>query len=299
MSPAVKATARRPNRYKKTQTQAPRKKVSPIAAVKKAVNLKPSLAGLKKLGSIKGFLLSGAFLMFGVCVLASVGFVFLWLYDIATTSSFFTTRHVDVSGNIRLSREMVLHYADIHEGDNSLAVSIGDVERRLRGTPWVESVSVKRFLPDRFVIRVQERMPSFWVRRDGLLYYANEQGQPIAQVESENFLSLPTLALDEGLQRVPAWISQLMHELQGGALPIEVGSIAEIAVSRAKGVEIWLDDRSLCLALAAEDWKENLQRLAMTLSDLAKRQELKNVREIQAAHGNVWVQLNGTAGSGV
>ena len=298
MSPAVKATARRPNRYKKTQAQAPKKKTSPIAAVKKAVNLRQSAASIKKLGSIKGILLSGAFLALGVCVLAGVGCVFLWVYDLAVTSTVFATRHVDVSGNVRLSRKMVLQYAEIHEGDNSLSVSIGDVERRLRRTPWVESVSVKRFLPDRFVIRIQERLPSFWVRHDGSLYYANEYGQPIAQVESENFLSLPTLVLEEGLQRVPAWISQLMHELQGGALPIESGSIAEIVVSQVKGAEIWLEDRSLCLALAAEDWKGNLQRLARTLSDLAKRQELRNVREIQAAHGSVWVQLNGTAGSG-
>ena len=117
----------------------------------------------------------------------------LWLYGKATTSDFFATRHIDVAGNVRLSREMVLQYGGLKEGENSLAVSIAEVERKLRATPWVEEVSVKRLLPDRFVIKIKERMPTFWVHKDGVLYYANESGEAIAPVESRNFLSLPTL----------------------------------------------------------------------------------------------------------
>ena len=297
MAPGVKKNIRRTNRYKKPQVQ-PQKSRPSLGNFKKVALFRPLTGQLKKLGNLKGVFLSGVFLLASAGILVAVGCVFLWLYDVATTSSFFATRHVDVTGNVRLTRDMVLRYAAIREGDNSLAVSIGEVERNLRETPWVESVSVKRFLPDRFVIRVRERMPSFWVRRDGVLYYANERGQAIAPVESENFLSLPTLVLEEGVASVPEWVSQLMRELQGGALPIEAGSIAEIGVSQVKGVELWLEDRSLCLTLAADDWQGNLKRLAMTLSDLAKRQELRNARAIQAAHGNVWVQLSGTAGSG-
>ena len=300
MAPSVKKNVRRPNRFKKTQAPAQKKKrISPLAVLGKLASLRPSLDMVKRLASLKGILVSGVFLAMGACILVCVGCVFLWLYDAATTSSFFATRHVDVTGNVRLSSEMVLQYAGIREGDNSLAVSIGDVERRLRSTPWVASVSVKRFLPDRFVIRLQERMPSFWVRKDGVLYYANERGQAIAPVESTNFLSLPTLVMEDGSEDVPGWVSGLMQKLQAGALPIEAGAIAEIGVSRAKGVEIVLEDRSLSLTVAADGWEENLKRLSLTLSDLAKRQELRHVREIQAAHGSVWVQLNGTTGSGV
>ena len=115
----------------------------------------------------------------------------IWLYGKATTSDFFATRHIDVAGNVRLSREMVLQYGGLKEGENSLAVSIAEVERKLRATPWVEEVSVKRLLPDRFVIKIKERMPTFWVHKDGVLYYANESGEAIAPVESRNFLSLP------------------------------------------------------------------------------------------------------------
>ncbi|MDE6735135.1 MAG: cell division protein FtsW, partial [Desulfovibrio sp.] len=49
--------------------------------------------------------------------LAGICAVSLWLYGKALTSEFFATRHVDVAGNVRLSREMVLQYGGIGEGD--------------------------------------------------------------------------------------------------------------------------------------------------------------------------------------
>jgi len=222
----------------------------------------------------------------GVCALS------LWLYETAITSEFFATRHVDVTGNVRLSREMVLQYGGISEGVNSLSMSIAEIERRLLQTPWVEEVSVKRLLPDRFVIRVKERMPSFWVQRDSILYYANERGEIIAPVESENFLSLPTLSIEKGAEDALPYLSRLMQDLHRGVLPVEVGAIASVSLSLGRGVEIYLEDRELRLAIATDDWSGNLARMSVALGDLARRYELKNVREMRAVSGNVWVILN-------
>ena len=216
----------------------------------------------------------------------------IWLYGKATTSDFFATRHIDVAGNVRLSREMVLQYGGLKEGENSLAVSIAEVERKLRATPWVEEVSVKRLLPDRFVIKIKERMPTFWVHKDGVLYYANERGELIAPVESENFLSLPTLSVESGGEDAIPFLGRLMEDLNSGSLPVESGAIASVTLSPARGVEVYLEDREMRLSIAIDDWSGNLARLGATLGDLARRQELRNVRDVRAVHGNVWVILN-------
>lgn len=116
-----------------------------------SVRLPKFLAGmfgwLKRLGGLKSLAVLTGLLLAAMLVLAGVGTASLWLYNKAVTSDFFITRHVDVTGNVRLSREMVLQYGGIKEGDNSLAVSIAKVERNLRQTPWVEEVSVKRCCP--------------------------------------------------------------------------------------------------------------------------------------------------------
>lgn len=221
--------------------------------------------------------------------LAGVGLVSLWLYGKAVTSDFFTTRHIDVAGNVRLTREMVLQYGGLSEGDNSLGISIADVERNLRDTPWVEEVSVKRLLPDRFVIKLKERMPSFWVHKDGGLFYANELGEIIAPVESRNFLSLPTLKVLPGGEEAVPYLGRLLEDIQKGVLPMESGAVAQITASPSGGVEIYLEDREMRISIATDDWEGNLSRLGIALGDLARRRELGSVREARAVDGNVWV----------
>lgn len=225
----------------------------------------------------------------------SVGAISLWLYGKAVTSDFFTTRHIDVAGNVRLTRDMVLQYGGLSEGDNSLGVSIADVERNLRDTPWVEEVSVKRLLPDRFVIKLKERMPSFWVRKNGTLYYANEKGELIAPVESKNFLSLPTLEIKPGGEEATPYLERLLKDMQNGTLPVESGSIAQVTASPSAGVEIYLEDREMRLSIATDDWEGNLSRLGIALGDLARRRELSSVREARAVDGNVWIIRNHNA----
>ena len=115
----------------------------------------------------------GIVLLFGLTVGG------LQLYRIATTSDFFTIRQIEIRGATHFSREAILKAAGIGEGINSLTVNIADVERGLRTRPWVASVAVKRRLPDAFEIRIREKIPSFWMLRDGVLHYADKQGRII------------------------------------------------------------------------------------------------------------------------
>ena len=80
--------------------------------------------------------------------------------------------------------------------------------------------------------------------------------------------------------------------MQGGGLPIEAGAIAQVTLSPARGVELYLEDREMRLSIATDDWEGNLARLGMALGDLARRHELGGVREARAVDGNVWVIRN-------
>lgn len=255
----------------------------------------PKTPRQRNLGGYAGFrrIVIGIIALAGFAVaIGLVGALSLWLYGKAITSDFFITRHIDIAGNTRLTREMVLQYAGLSEGDNSLGISIADVERHLRDTPWVEEVSVKRLLPDRFVIKLKERMPSFWIHKDGGLFYANEKGEIIAPVESRNFLSLPTLRILPGGEEAVPYLGRLLKDIQNGALPMESGAIAQVTASPAAGVEIYLEDREMRLSIATDDWEGNLARLGTALGDLARRRELGSVREARASNGNVWIVRN-------
>lgn len=230
-------------------------------------------------------------------VLVSLGVGSLHLYRFATTSPLFATKQVDVVGNVRISKEMVQDLAGVHVGDNSLAVSLASVERSLLQTPWVDEVSVQRLLPDRFVVKIQERMPSFWVRKDGVLYYADTKGTIIAPVETTNFLSLPTLGVERGSEEVLGKLEEYLLDLRSKKFPVEFGAISSINITPGKGIELYLEDREMRFSIAVDDWRGNLERLSITLGDLARRGALAPVREIRAADGNVWV-INVTVATG-
>ena len=226
-----------------------------------------------------------------------IGKVFVLVYDSALTSSLFTTKSIEVSGNVRLPRELVLQYAGIAEGQNSLAVNISGVEQRLRQTPWVESVSVERLLPDRFVIKIHERMPSFWVHKDSVLYYANDAGEIIAPVESKNFLSLPTVNVEQGAEDLRIYLSKFNAAIKNSELPFDMSAISQITLSLSKGLEVFLEDREIWLSFDPTDWNTNITRIKMVFNDLIRRREMKNVREMRVIDGNVWVVLNVNATS--
>ncbi len=213
------------------------------------------------------------------------------IYDWMHTSDTFVTRHIDVTGNVRLSRDVLLRLAGIKEGDNVFSLSVTEMERRLRETPWVEDVSVQRLLPDRFVLRIHERMPSFWVRIQDKLYYANEKGEPIAPVESSNFMSLPLLRVDPGCEDALPYLARIWRDLRSGTLPVEPGAVATVDVTPSNGIDVFFEDREMRLSISPDDWEGNLTRIGMTFGDLARRRELPRVREIRASGGRVWVVL--------
>jgi len=256
---------------------------------KKKISLPKLNLPLRKLRKV---FLCLIFVVVLVFLALGIGKAFVWLYDLAVTSSFFETKTIEVYGNHRLPREMLLNYANIHEGQNSLAVNIASVEQNLRRTPWVESVSVKRLLPDKFIIRIRERMPSFWVQRDGVLFYATDDGECIAPVESSNFLSLPALLIEMGADSYKPYLAKFKESVQSGDLPFDMASISQVSLSLSKGLEIFLEDRDLWLSFDPTDWDTNVVRIKRVFTDLVKRREMKNVREMRVIDGNVWVILN-------
>ena len=225
----------------------------------------------------------------GAGLLVGLALGSLHLYRYAVSSSVFVTKTVNVAGNVRLQREEVLSLAGVQPGDNCLAVSIAGMERSISQSPWVEEVSVKRVLPDRFDIRLRERSPWFWVRHEGLLYYADEHGKPIAPVESANFISLPALDVQSGAEKLVSNMKIYVAGLKGNALPVDYAAISWIRLSPGRGVEVYVENRDIHLSIAPDDWNANLHRLGVVLGDLARRNELALVREVRAADGNVWV----------
>lgn len=223
---------------------------------------------------------------------ALVGFLtvgLLYGYRYLTNTPYFALKNLEVSGNLRLTSREILDIAGLHNGLNSLLVSIDDVERKLAGNPWVASVSVKRVLPDGLSVRLKEKEPRFWMRHDGVLYYADAKGKLIVPVSPDKFASFPALEVTGGAEDLAERLPELLASLSSSRLSVDVSALSLVRLSPGRGVEVFLENDSLILSIGQEEWTQNLVRLAATLADIARRGEMKETREVRVHDSRVWV----------
>ncbi|GHV52215.1 hypothetical protein FACS1894206_00590 [Deltaproteobacteria bacterium] len=178
----------------------------------------------------------------------------------------------------------------LYPGMNALLVSLDTVERKLGENDWIEKVSVKRIFPDGFAIRIKEKEPRFWLRRDGILYYADAVGHLITEVSPGRFASLPTLEIEPGAEDMANRLPELMASLAKVRFAIGAAGISRVRISPARSVEIFLAKTRVALFIGEESWSENLLRLAVVLEDMARRGEIKDVEEVRVHGSGVWVR---------
>ena len=228
-------------------------------------------------------------LSFAGCLLFGLIMGMLLLHRVAVNSDFFVIKRIEIRGNTHYKRDEILKASGLHSGTNSLQVNIAEIKKAIAQNPWVQKVAVKRNLPDGFEIHIEERIPVFWMLKDGLLQYIDSKGEVIAPVEADNFLSLPTLKILPGGEALLSQVEHLVGQFRRARLPLDMASVSWVRVSAARGFELFLENRNLTLCVAAEKWNGNLEKLGLVLDDLARRGELKFVREVWASEASVWV----------
>ncbi|MBP9944646.1 MAG: FtsQ-type POTRA domain-containing protein, partial [Desulfomicrobium sp.] len=188
----------------------------------------------------------------GIAVVVVVSFGILFAYRWVTTHEFFALVNLRIEGSQRLSPEEIAEMGAVSAGSNVLSINIAEVQRRIAASEWIESVAVTRVLPDGLTIEVKEREPAFLTRRDEQLYYADLNGQTIAPVDVDKFISLPLLETEDGLQ-VGSGIKMLLGEVARNSLPFGMSQIAWLRQDSAEQFSIFLEKPRVLVQLDGAD----------------------------------------------
>ncbi|CAB4242947.1 Cell division protein FtsQ [Methylacidimicrobium sp. AP8] len=76
-----------------------------------------------------------------------------------SADSRYALRDIVVDGTGRLPRKEIITASGLRVGQNLLGVSLPEVYKAVSSLPYVQRASVRRVLPDRIEIRVEERVP--------------------------------------------------------------------------------------------------------------------------------------------
>lgn len=224
----------------------------------------------------------------GLFIFFLCGVGLLYAYNFFTTNQYFAVKTIEIQGQNRLKSREVLETAGLDYGQNTLALSMNELESSLAQNPWIAELSIRRVLPDSIKINIREYEPRYWVQRGGVLTYADEYGAPIAPVYSGNFVSLPLLEVDSGAEYLAGRLPELMGKLEKLSFPIKLRAAGSIRLTASRSLEVNLEN-GLRLIVGLDGWTGNLDNLVRVLEDLTRRGELKNAVEIKAHGRGVWV----------
>lgn len=109
----------------------------------------------------------------------------------ALVSPIFNITEIQVSNNNQIPTETVVSLSQLQVGQNLFRFNKNKVEKEIKTNPYIQSVSVKRKLPNKIEITVEEREKNYNVEFLNGYAYINNQGY-ILEI-SEQKLDLPVI----------------------------------------------------------------------------------------------------------
>lgn len=157
----------------------------------------------------------------------------LWVY----TSPRFLLREVQIGSTSRVPMGEIASALEPLRGRHLLGLSLEDVEGRLTANPWIRSASIRKELPDRLVVQVEERQPVALLRRGDELLYVDVQGFAIVAYTPEGPVDLVILSVATGEEwrvrqalELVASLERLDPEISRQLSEIEVLSLGDFRI---------------------------------------------------------------------
>jgi cell division protein FtsQ len=174
---------------------------------------------------------------------------------------------ISILGNERLSSGEVLALLDGLRGKHILAVDLAEWQARVLASPWVERAHLRRVLPSRIEVYLQERRPLGIARMRGAVYLVDPHGVVIDDYGPKYAdLNLPMI---DGLAAAPGdsagaadevraqLATRLITALQ--ARPDLAARVSEIDVSDPHDAIVILDGDTVMLRLGEDDFADRIQ----------------------------------------
>ncbi len=109
----------------------------------------------------------------------------------ALVSPIFNIKEIDVSNNEQINAETIISLSQLNLGQNIFKFNKNKVNKNIKTNAYIESVEIKRKLPNKVQIQIEERKQEYNVEFLNGYAYINNQGY-ILQI-SEEKQALPTI----------------------------------------------------------------------------------------------------------
>ena len=239
-----------------------------------------SSSGLKRSGIVLGLLLVLAVLLGGLFI----------GYRWAVTTEQFALTEIEVTGIQHLSYGDVLTAGDVTLGRNCLDLNVTRVQSRLAKNPWVKSVAVRRELPNKLIIEIEEKKAAYWSIFGDRIYYADELGGLITALTPGDFTSLPVLDAPTALRGTLTKLPEMITRIEASGLNVKASRLTSVRVLETNELELLLDHPGITLRFGMDEYQTHLERMEKVVQDLKRHGEFGSTIRITTGPDRVWVQ---------
>lgn len=191
------------------------------------------------------------------------------LRDRLLDNAYFSVEAIQVKGGEKVGGSEIVAMAGMSYGMNIWKIDPETIERKVGKHPWVKRVLVRRDLPRRVVIEVEERQAKGIVVL-GKLYYVDPEGfvfKEVAEGEKTDFPLLTGLQQADLASHAHATRQKIREALKLGELMAKGSlSLSEIHFPPQGGVILYPIGYPVALRMGWGDWQGKLQRAERVLS---------------------------------
>jgi cell division protein FtsQ len=201
------------------------------------------------------------------------------------STTFFRLKNIEVSSAKRLTQEEILALAGAEAGQDLARMNLKRMGEQLAQNPWVETVRIHRFFPDRLSISITEREPLAVVNM-GFIYYLDKKGTVFKVLNQGDRLDYPVVTgfSEEEMSSNPAATREALKstcDLLGilrekGAFIL--ADVSEIHYDKGYGFTLFTASGALPVKIGSGDFAGKLERFAHIYKDLmAQRASLQYI----------------------
>ena len=191
----------------------------------------------------------------------------------------FAIEQIEVQGNQRLTRDVIIEAAGLKVGQNVFDVSPDEVKRRLLELPWLESAEVHRRLPDKYQLQVRERRAAALlatpelqlVSEDGVVFKPLAAGDPYDLPVITGISAVQLNADKRAAAGALVSAVALLHDYQDAGLwRREI--IAEVHVDSDGSLSLYIGKDPTQVRLGKPPFRQKLERLREVITMLSSQQ---------------------------
>lgn len=208
---------------------------------------------------LKPFLL--AVVLVGLPVAAA-----LWIY----TSPRFLLRQLQIGGTAQVATEEIAKALAPLRGRHLLGLSLADIEGRLTENRWVKSAAIRKELPDRLVVQIEERQPAALLRREAGIFYVDVDGFVIGAYDLAGPVDLVLVSVAPGATLQVSQALDLAASLERLA-PESMEGLSEIEVLGQGDYRIFTAGLDFPILVSTDKVEQQMIKLAAVLPEISRR----------------------------